>query len=68
MLELISTKMCANKGESSGKLLNPGKTRFLRLATDSVRDFNKRDKNVLLFSHKAIIKCGIVLNLNGEWE
>jgi DDE superfamily endonuclease len=53
----------------SGKLLNPGKHFFLNLAAESVREVNKmRDKNGLMYARKAMIRCGLSLNLNGIWE
>ena len=65
-----------NRGEwmgigagSSGKLKNPGKTFFLKLAADAVRDINaQQDKNGLSYARKAMIRTGMGLNLNGRWE
>lgn len=53
----------------SGKLPNPAKRFFLQLAADSVRAVAKqRDSDGFLFSRKAMIRCGMALNLNGRWE
>jgi hypothetical protein len=56
-------------GAWSGKLQNPGKRFFLQLAADSVRDVNmQRDANGLTFSRKAMIRCGLALNVTGQWH
>lgn len=53
----------------SGRLKNPGKAFFLRLAADAVREVNnQRDKNGVPYARKAMIMTGISLNLNGRWE
>ena len=55
--------------EGSGKLENPGKRFFLQLAADSVRDVSKqRDSVGVFYTRKAMIRCGMALNLNGQWE
>jgi hypothetical protein len=42
---------------------------LLKLAADSVRDVNKqRDKNGITYARKAMIRCGLVLDLCGEWR
>lgn len=54
---------------SSGKLRNTGKLFFLKLAADSVRDFNSvSDKYGLSYARKAMIRTGMSLNLNRKWE
>lgn len=56
-------------GKGSGKLKNPGKRFFLRLAADAVREVNgQRDKNGVQYARKAMMMCGMSLNLNGLWE
>ena len=56
-------------GSWSGKLKNPGKSFFLKLAADSVRDVNRQtDVNGMNFARKAMIRCGLSLNVSGEWE
>ena len=55
--------------EGSGKIPNPGKSFFLKLAVASVRDFkNLRDSEGLGYARKAMIRCGMSLNVNGLWE
>ncbi|CAM6117144.1 unnamed protein product [Calypogeia fissa] len=42
---------------------------FLKIAEDSVRTVNSfRDKNGISYAKKAMIRCGLALNLNGRWE
>lgn len=54
---------------SSGKLKNPGKRFFLKLAADSVREVNnQRDRNEISFARKVMIKTGMACNWNGRWE
>jgi DDE superfamily endonuclease len=56
-------------GASSGKILNPGKEFFLRLAADAVRDVNElRDENGLTYSRKAMIRCGLAQDVTGVWH
>lgn len=53
----------------SGKLPNPGKCFFLQLATNAVREVNLQgDENGISYARKAMIRCGMSLNLNGNWE
>ena len=72
-IELVANEQWQNKpnkkGQFSGKLKNPGKTFFLKLAADSVRDVNmQRDENGLTYARKAMIRCGLSKNINGKWE
>ena len=54
---------------SSGKLSNPGKIFFLKLAAESVRAVNlMKDKNGVSYARKAMIRCGLGLDLNGKWK
>lgn len=54
---------------ASGKLRNPGKAFFLKLAAKAVREVNaQRDKNGVSYARKAMIRTGMSLNLNGLWE
>ena len=54
---------------SSGKLRNLGKNVFLQLAADAVREVNAgRDKDGLSYARKAMIRTGMALNVNGNWE
>lgn len=53
----------------SGKLPNPGKPFFLKLAASCVRDVNEqRDRNGLSYARKAMIRTGMSLNVNGLWQ
>ena len=58
------------KGWSKGgRLPNPGKSIFLRLASDAINDVNKeRDENGLTNARKAMVPCGMALNSTGRWE
>lgn len=45
---------------ASGKLKNPGKGFFLKLAANSIREVNKqRDKNGVPYARKAMIRTGM---------
>ncbi|EGZ12175.1 hypothetical protein PHYSODRAFT_515705 [Phytophthora sojae] len=56
-------------GSWSGKLQNPGKTFFLQLAADAVRDVNhQKDKNGMSYARKAMIRCGLSLGIDGTWS
>ena len=58
-----------NLSEVSGKMKNPGKKFFLLLAKQAVQDVNNRwDADGTTYDRKAIIRCGMSLNLNGRWE
>lgn len=55
--------------DSSGKIANPGKTYFLKLAAKCVRQVNQqRDEDGLTYARKAMIITGMALNTNGLWE
>lgn len=55
--------------DESGKLLNPRKRLFLKLTAEVIRDVSaQRDKDVVLYSRKEMIQCGITRNLKGVWE
>jgi hypothetical protein len=50
-------------------LQNPGKPFFLRLAAEVVRRVNEqRDQTGLTYAHKAMIRCGLSLDIAGEWH
>ncbi|KAE8966541.1 hypothetical protein PR002_g28334 [Phytophthora rubi] len=56
-------------GVWSGKLKNPGKRYFLTLAAKAVRRVNaQRDKNGLNYARKAMIRCGLSLDVDGKWR
>ena len=53
----------------SGKLLNPGKHYFLKLAAAAVCDVNQqRDGEGMSFATKTMIRTGMALNTRGRWE
>jgi hypothetical protein len=53
----------------SGKISNPGKRHFLQLAADAVRTVNNaRDNNGVRYARTAMIRCGMGLDLCGEWR
>ena len=54
-------------GSWSGKLQQPGKTFFFKLAADSVRAVNaQRDRNGLTYARKAMIRTGLALDVDGK--
>ena len=54
---------------SSGKLKNPGKRFFLTLAATAVRRVNAmRDDHGITYARKAMIRCGLSKDLNGQWH
>ena len=54
-------------GNSSGKLMNPGKRFFLGLAGRCVDEVNKcRDVDGITYARKAMILCGLNKGLNGK--
>jgi len=71
-IELIESNAWQNKARSdgawTGKLKNPGKRYFLSLAATAVRRVNAlRDKNGLNYARKAMIRCGLSLDVDGKW-
>ena len=53
----------------SGRMQNPGKGFFLRLAADSVREVNNmREKHGISHARKAMIRTGLALDTNGQWR
>lgn len=55
--------------DGSGRLHNPGKTFFLKLAAKCVREVNlQRDGDGISYARKAMIITGMALNSNGIWE
>ena len=66
---MIDRKVWANPRTGSGKLINPGKKFFSKLAGNSVRDVNgARHKDGMLYSRRAMMRCGLSLNAEGEWK
>ena len=71
-LELIQGDAWQNQqrtdGQWSGKLINPGKRFYLQLAADAVDDVNKEvDGLNMLYARKAMIRCGLSLDMDGTW-
>lgn len=55
--------------DTSGKLRNPGKHFFLKLAAAAIREVNhQRDENGLSYARKAMIRTGMAMNMNNQWE
>ena len=72
-LEMISEQQWSNASKTgktgSGKLRNPGKSFFLKLAADAIRDVNlQRDENSLTYARKAMISCGLSRDFTGVWR
>lgn len=68
-LSMVSEEAWTDWKNGSGKLPNPGKKFFLELAAQAVRDVaSQRDSDGVLYVRKAMIRCGMALNLNGQWE
>lgn len=56
-------------GHWSGKLTNPGKHFFLQLAANAVEDVNRMvDSDNISYARKAMIRCGLALDLDGTWS
>lgn len=55
-------------GGSSGKLSNPGKSFFLKLAVDVVIEVNyMKDSNGIGYARKAMIMTSMSLGIDGTW-
>lgn len=51
------------------QVVQPWKDLFLKLAAESVRAVNlMKDKNGVSYARKAMIRCGLGLDLDGEWQ
>lgn len=67
--DLIDHGHWSNQPSGSGKLKNPGKTYFLNLAAKCVNLFNNmRDSNNISYARKAMIRCGLALDVDGIWK
>lgn len=61
--------MANSWADSSGRIKNPRKDVFLKLAKLSIDRVNRqRDENGMSYARKAIIIFGIALNTNRAWE
>lgn len=68
-MRLLSEVCSDTYGTNSGRLPNPGKRFFLKLAADSVRDVNQqRDEMGITYARKSMIRCGLAKSGNGLWE
>ena len=55
--------------DGSGKLANPEKSYFLRIACAAVREVNEqKDNEGMKFPGKEMVRTGMALNTNGLWE
>lgn len=67
--EMVTEGQWTDFKRGSGKLPNPGKRFYLELAASVTRMVNKdRDRDNVLYTRKAMIRCGMALNINGVWE
>ena len=61
--------MAGNWHGSSGKIPNPGKPFFLKLASKAARTVKRRrDVDRLSYARKVMILTGLALKINGCWE
>lgn len=68
-MNALDKKMWADGMSTSGKQSNIGKRYFLQLATKSFRAIRaQRDTDGVSYARKAMLRCGMALNLNGKWE
>ncbi len=66
-VELIRQGKWKNGEKSSGKLENPGKRFFLKLAADYIRDVNSQEDNHgISYARKAMVRMGMSLNYNPD--
>lgn len=69
VMDMIANKMWTDPRDGSGRLVNPGKKFFLSMAADVVRTVGQqRDQDGILYTRKALVRCGMALNYNGLWE
>ena len=53
----------------SGAIKNPEKRFFLKLVATAVQEVNNcRDSQGLTFARKAMIRCGLSLDVTGQWH
>lgn len=68
-LQMIRDGKWVDWKNGSGKLTNPGKTFYLKLAAAVLREVERdRDAGNVSYVRKAMIGSGMALNLNGQWE
>lgn len=64
---------CIRNGEldttKSGKIPNPGKRFFLKLAADVTKEVNQmKDRNGISYARKAMMMTGLSLGMDGRWS
>ena len=68
-MDMVGLNAWTNPREGSEKVPNSGKKYFLGLAADMVRTVSaQRDSDWILYTRKALIRCGMAMNINGLWE
>jgi len=68
-VEMMSSTEWVHGTSQSGKLSNPGKRFFLKIAAKAVKDVSDmRDKNGVSYARKAMMRYGLSLDLNGQWQ
>ena len=73
-IDMIKDGLWSNEirgdGQWSGKLKNPGKRYFLKLAAQAVAEVNEqRDELGMSYARKAMIKCGLSKDaVTGKWQ
>lgn len=73
-IDMIKDGLWSNEirgdGQWSGKLKNPGKRYFLKLAAQAVAEVNEqRDALGMSYARKAMIKCGLSKDaVTGKWQ
>lgn len=64
MMEMIQMKIRADPLNGSGRLVNPGKHYFLKLASTEGRTFViQQVKDCVLYILMALVSCGMELNI-----
>ena len=68
-ISLIQESKWSAGPRASRKLLNPGKKYYMNLAVRYVEAVNAmQDDDGIPVVRKAMIRCGLSLNTNGQWE
>lgn len=67
VMDMISNEIWTDPRTGSGRLHNLGKNKFLQIAADAGRIIgNQRDSEGVLFTCKAMIRCGMSINFNTD--
>ena len=68
-VRLINSKQYKERLLESGKLPDPGKVFFLKMAARVLRNVNNmREKNGLTYAQKAMNRCDLSRYLNDQWH